>query len=277
MILSTPRLGGMAGYREIADALRSAIEQGELAPGAKVPTEHELAETYRVSRETVRRALADLRAAGVIESARAAGTRVAAAPVRLALTRYAAVADPDRARSSLGPWETACADQGVTGTVETVSVEHLPAPAHIAAHLDLPPGTTVVRRQRHHLADGHVAQLQEAWLPAALVAGTPLAGRGKVVGGVYAALTAAGVHLGTASEELSARPVTATERETLNMATVGWVLEVWRTTRDINGRPVESLHVVSDARRVRYVYDDLPLRSARADDRPGSGGDAGSD
>ncbi|WP_326549268.1 GntR family transcriptional regulator [Micromonospora sp. NBC_01813] len=267
----------MAGYREIADALRSAIEQGELAPGAKVPTEYELAETYQVSRETVRRALADLRAAGLIESARAAGTRVAAAPVRLALTRYAAVADPDRSRSSLGPWETACADQGVAGTVETMSVEHLPAPAHIAARLDLPPGTTVVRRQRHHLADGHVVQLQNAWLPAALVADTPLAGRGKVVGGVYAALTAAGVRLGTTSEELSARPVTAAERTSLSMATGGWVLEVWRTTRDVIGRPVEVLCVVSDARRVRYVYDELPIRNTRGHSGPATRADGDGD
>jgi len=253
----------MAGYREIAADIRAAIARGDYSPGSRIPTEHDLAQTYGVSRETVRRALAELRAAGVLTSARAAGTRVAAPPVRLALTRYAAVTDPDRERSDLGPWETACADQGVDGAVEMVAVESVPAPPTVAARLALPSDAPMVRRRRRHLADGQVVQLQEAWIPTALVAGTPLAKPGKVVGGVYAALAAAGVRPATASEELSARPATAAEQAELGMTTVGWVLELWRVTHDVTGRAVEALLVVSDARRVAYVYDDLPIGGER--------------
>ncbi|MDG4768740.1 GntR family transcriptional regulator [Solwaraspora sp. WMMD792] len=254
----------MAGYREIAADLREAIAAGEYAPGAQIPTEHALAERYGVSRETVRRALAELRAAGVLESARAAGTRVAAPPVRLALARYAAVADPARTRANLGPWETACADQGIDGSVEVVSVEEaIPAPPGVAARLALPAGASMVLRRRRHLMDGRVVQLHESWMPRDLVAGTALAGQGKVVGGVYAALAAAGMRPATASEELSARPAALAEQSDLGLAAVGWVLELWRTTRDVTGRPLEALQVVSDARRVTYVYDDLPIRGER--------------
>ncbi|ROO51479.1 GntR family transcriptional regulator [Micromonospora sp. Llam0] len=253
----------MAGYREIAADLREAIARGDHPPGSRIPTEHELAESYGVSRETVRRALAELRAAGVLESARAAGTRVATPPVRLALTRYAAVTDPGRTRAHLGPWETACADQGVTGSVELVAVESVPAPAQVAARLEVPAGTSMVLRRRRHLADGHVVQVHESWMPSTLVAGTVLAEPGKVVGGVYAAMMAAGVRPATASEELSARPASEAERTALGLVAVGWVLELWRTTRDVTGQAVEALQVVSDARRVRYEYGDLPIRTGR--------------
>jgi DNA-binding GntR family transcriptional regulator len=34
-----------AVYKQIADVLRSAIASGELAPGAQLPSEHELVQT----------------------------------------------------------------------------------------------------------------------------------------------------------------------------------------------------------------------------------------
>lgn len=61
--------GGQAApyrYRQIADDLCAQIETGELAPGAAVPSEAELRERYRASRNTVRQALAVLQGEGLI-------------------------------------------------------------------------------------------------------------------------------------------------------------------------------------------------------------------
>src|SRR5690554_7679830 len=46
-------------------------------------------------------------------------------------------------------------------------------------------GAPAVCRRRHMWARDQVAQIQEAWYPLALVAGTPLAGDTKVAGGAY--------------------------------------------------------------------------------------------
>jgi GntR family transcriptional regulator len=56
--------------------LRDAITSGRLKPGAALPTEDELRRDYQVSRVTVRRALAELAAAGLIERRQGSGTLV---------------------------------------------------------------------------------------------------------------------------------------------------------------------------------------------------------
>lgn len=54
-------------YQQVAAAIREAILKGEFAPGAPLPSEAQLIERYKVSRPTVRNAVAALRAEGLIE------------------------------------------------------------------------------------------------------------------------------------------------------------------------------------------------------------------
>jgi DNA-binding GntR family transcriptional regulator len=56
----------LLGYRRIAVELRGQIERGAYSPGGRLPSEAVLARRYGVSRDTVRRALALLRAAGLV-------------------------------------------------------------------------------------------------------------------------------------------------------------------------------------------------------------------
>lgn len=51
---------------QLAAILRAKIDKGEFAPGTKLPSETALHQTYDVARNTVRRALAILRAEGKI-------------------------------------------------------------------------------------------------------------------------------------------------------------------------------------------------------------------
>jgi GntR family transcriptional repressor for pyruvate dehydrogenase complex len=53
-------------YTQVAEQLREAILAGRLRPGEPVPTERELAETFSVSRASVREALRALQAQGLI-------------------------------------------------------------------------------------------------------------------------------------------------------------------------------------------------------------------
>lgn len=74
-------------YRRVVSDLRSAIAEGRLQPGEQLGTEWDLAERYRTSRPTVRRAIAVLKSEGLVVSEQGRGTFVRPAPpVRLTVT-----------------------------------------------------------------------------------------------------------------------------------------------------------------------------------------------
>ena len=62
--------------KQLMNAIISSIESGELATGAKLPPEAELAESFRVSRNSLREALKTLDTFGIIESIHGQGTFV---------------------------------------------------------------------------------------------------------------------------------------------------------------------------------------------------------
>jgi DNA-binding FadR family transcriptional regulator len=64
-------------YRQVADQLRALIDQGEFAPGDKLPPERELAETLGISRPTLREALIALEVEGRIRIRVGSGVYVA--------------------------------------------------------------------------------------------------------------------------------------------------------------------------------------------------------
>ncbi|MGH3990557.1 MAG: winged helix-turn-helix domain-containing protein, partial [Pseudonocardiaceae bacterium] len=55
-------------YLQIAGHIRDQIIRGDLQPGAEVPSERELAATWKVARPTATKALENLRVQGFVES-----------------------------------------------------------------------------------------------------------------------------------------------------------------------------------------------------------------
>jgi len=68
---------GVPFYRQVVDQLGGLIRSGQLPPNARLPSFRELAPQLLVSLITVRRAYADLEAAGLIVSRQGQGTFVA--------------------------------------------------------------------------------------------------------------------------------------------------------------------------------------------------------
>ncbi|KMO28564.1 GntR family transcriptional regulator [Methylobacterium aquaticum] len=66
-------------YAFVARALAEAIADGRHPVGSLLPNEHALAEQFSVSRATVRAAMRELQASGLISRRKSAGTRVEAA------------------------------------------------------------------------------------------------------------------------------------------------------------------------------------------------------
>lgn len=70
-------------YIQLATLFRRRIESGAWRSGERIPTVDELAAQHGVARATIRQALDELEAEGLIERFRAKGTFVRTAPVRL--------------------------------------------------------------------------------------------------------------------------------------------------------------------------------------------------
>src|ERR1700761_6400091 len=67
-------------YRKVAEDIKAAIAAGGYAAGTWLPSEHELAPRYSVSRGPIRQAFAALRADGIIASRRGARRVVVGGP-----------------------------------------------------------------------------------------------------------------------------------------------------------------------------------------------------
>src|SRR5258708_24091949 len=85
---------GVALWRQVADGIERGIADGTFAAGERLPGETEIAETYRVNRHTVRRALATLAERRLVRAERGSGTYVEAPPLAYPLrsrTRFSAI------------------------------------------------------------------------------------------------------------------------------------------------------------------------------------------
>lgn len=67
-------------YRQLADILRKKIRSGEYAPGKRIPSEHQLADSYGIGRPTARQATDLLVRKRLLIRRRGAGTFVTEAP-----------------------------------------------------------------------------------------------------------------------------------------------------------------------------------------------------
>jgi GntR family transcriptional repressor for pyruvate dehydrogenase complex len=72
----TPVASGARLSDQVAAQLMAEIEQGRLAPGAKLPTEANLAEQFQVSRTVVREAVSRLKSLGLVDSRQGSGVFV---------------------------------------------------------------------------------------------------------------------------------------------------------------------------------------------------------
>ncbi|MFE9099817.1 winged helix-turn-helix domain-containing protein [Actinomadura geliboluensis] len=77
--------------KQVADRLRTEIQEGRLRPGQVLPGEKHMVEWFGVSRHTVREALTILRGEGQVETIPRVGTRVAPARNRTAVPIAAGV------------------------------------------------------------------------------------------------------------------------------------------------------------------------------------------
>jgi DNA-binding transcriptional regulator YhcF (GntR family) len=132
------RGGPLPLHSQIAEAFRKAIQEGRLKPGDRLPSEPELVTQLGVSRATIRQAMAELLAEGLIYRYQGRGTFVAPQKLEHPLQRLISFSEDIRSR-------------GMQPGSKLLFFGQVNADAEIAAYLQIPPGKTVLRIYRLRL------------------------------------------------------------------------------------------------------------------------------
>ncbi|WP_241772949.1 UTRA domain-containing protein [Erythrobacter sp. SG61-1L] len=131
----------MPQYLALRDQIAEGIELGKLPPGARLPSERRLQTDSGAARGTIREALFQLEAEGLIYRRDRSGWYVSPPPVTYDPTRWAG-------------FMTYVSEQGRTPATETLSTEELPAPPAVADIFRVAPGTRLFVVSRRRLIDG---------------------------------------------------------------------------------------------------------------------------
>jgi GntR family transcriptional regulator len=234
------RQPGSTVHGQIEDWLADAIAAGQLSPGDRLPTEHDLAAWLGVSRMTLRHALGELAQRGLVTRTvgRGGGTFVAEAKLEQDLTTLAGFSEQLRRHGKV-------AGARVLGAAE------IPASAVAAAALDLPEGDPVIEVRRIRLADGRPMVIEHSLFPAALCPGMLDC---RLDGSLYELLEDRyGLRPHRARESLEPVVAGVREAEALDLAEGTPLMLVERTAYARSGQPVEFARDLFRGDRTRVV------------------------
>jgi GntR family transcriptional regulator len=242
--------------RRIADELRRAILDRELAPGQPLPSERELARTHGTARNTARQAIAILQAEGLVEAQHGRGVfvRERRPLLRVAHDRYAR----RYRQSGRAPFRAEAEAQGRMARVEVTAIEPVAAPAWVSERLALPKGERVLVRRNRYLADEEPVQLAITYLPLSIAEGTALEREVPATGGIYAALEELGHQLTRIEERATARMPLPEEATALSLLPGVPVIDLRHTSYDQRDKPIEATHSILPADRNALTLD-LPV------------------
>jgi GntR family transcriptional regulator len=164
-----PRLRSVS----VQDELKQRIDRGELAAGARLPSEPELAAELQVSRATLREALRTMELQGLLRRRQGSGTFVAEHP-RMATSLDVNFGVTDAIRAA-----------GMTAGIAQARHWVEPAPAGEAALLELEPGQDVLVIERVRTAEGKPVVLSRDLVPSRLVGGNDRAVQGMLERSIY--------------------------------------------------------------------------------------------
>lgn len=226
-------------WRGIRAAIEQDIMDGVLEPGAKLPTEPELAHLYGAGRHSIRRAVAELAKEGYLSVEQGRGTFVHPRP----MLDYA-IGSRTRLRRNLTP-------QGVTVTGETLGTERIPATERVAKRLGLAIGALVIASHRLSYADDVPVSLGTIYHDATRF--PEFAERRKSLGSITAVYASYGIadYLRD-STRIYARPARPEEAQKLRQHPDMPVIVVRATDKDLDGNPLSYSEVIWSAARVKF-------------------------
>lgn len=238
-------------YHQIFLRLREDIRTGTYTTGAVLPGEQELSRLFDVSRITVKRAMNELAAAGLVTRHRGRGTVVsynAAVPV---------------VQGNFDTLMDALARLGIETEVQLIELVNEPSDEESASALEISAGDMVQRSVRlRHLAGTpfsyHLSVVPEAFAE-------KFDASGLMTDSVMALLERSGVSLAEADQFISAQAADAEFARLLDVSPGAPLLSVTRVLRDANRTAVQYMHAVY--RPDRFSYHIRMLRRGSGEDR----------
>jgi GntR family phosphonate transport system transcriptional regulator len=238
---SIARGQGVALWRQIAASIEGEISRGGKSAGERLPTEAVLTARFGVNRHTVRRALEDLEARGLIRVEQGRGAFVA----------------EDVVDYRLGPrtrFSELIRRQNREPAGRILRVTEMPAETQLAEALGIRRGRQVLRAERIGLANGRpiVLGVHHFPLPRCAAAAEALERDPSVT----AALVACGIaDYRRRSSRITARLPTPEEAALLQQSRSRPVLVAESLNVDTEGQPVDWTQAVYAAGRVQLVVE----------------------
>ena len=225
-------------YHQLKEILRHDIEQGIYQTGERLPSEPELIRQYEVSRITVRQALDELEAEGLVIRRHGKGTYVAEKRIEQELV-YLTDFVEDMQRAGQNPLS------------RIVACIREPARPIIAKALRLPNNTEVVRIDRVRLADHRPIAFDTTWLP--LRFGELLMGTDLSQETIYHILEARyGIPVVSGTFNITAATATAQKAALLDTPPGAALLVIQRISYTTNDEPVYLQERYYRPDRVQY-------------------------
>jgi GntR family transcriptional regulator len=233
-------------YAQLETALASDIAAAILAPDSQLPPEDSLMARFGVSRTTVRKAVENLVARGLVEIRRGKGTFVTKPKIRQDLTQLSGFVEDMIAL-------------GRRPTAQLLDKRAVPASKTVAQHLGVPLGAQVYRIERVRLADGVAMSFDETYLP--LEIGEKVAGDDLEAEPIFALLEGK-YDLPLIEAEYQLEAVTADEHvaQALGIESGSPIFLIERTSYSEGQRPVDYEKL--------YYRGDLIKFSTRLSRRP---------
>ena len=233
--------GGIPLHRQLFLCLRDRIYRGVYVPGGAIPNEQQLCDLFNVSRITVRRALADLEAKGLLLRKQRLGTFVHPdfQPARQAATLAFLDGMQSMALEAMPS--------------QLLSSEQAMPPPDVAILLKLKVGQPAHHTRRLRSENGAPVVISEAWVPANLLPKvTESAARKNLL---YQLLLAQGIMFDRVVQEISAESTDPETAVLLHTEVGAPLLRVTRLLHDTQQRPIQHLTARSSPDRTRMLMD----------------------
>lgn len=222
-------------YHQLMQRIADDIEKGNYPVGSRIPPEHELEKSYEVSRVTVRRALAELTAEGLLERKQGKGTFVSTPRISQDL-------------KSIHSFHDSCKKNGVRAGTRVIHVTEIPADATDIADLNLHEGDRVVETLRVRSADGEPIALEKNHFSTVY----SYLENENLNGSLYNVLRDYGVEPTQATHDISMTFATDAQAKLLNINTGSPLMRLREVVYDQKGRPLHnSLQLI---RGDRFVF-----------------------
>ncbi len=146
------KTSGIPLHVQLANALREQVQNRQLQPEDRLPSERELCEMYGISRITVRQALNTLTQEGLVYSTAGKGTFIAGSAL-------------DEELQPLSSFTQDMERRGMQSTSQVLATRVLPADDFWAGRLKIPRGAEIVYLRRLRLGNGLPVSVQHTYLP----------------------------------------------------------------------------------------------------------------